>query len=275
MADKAGRDSLAVIIVTFNSRHEIDGCLDSLIGNTAPFPTTITIVDNASADGTAAHVRQNYPTVQVIDSGGNYGFAKANNIGIRATNSEYVLLMNPDTVAPPGAIQTLVRGLASHPEAAIAGARLLSDRGFPELSWGKAITPWNETKQMIFSRLYLRKLRFIVRKMDRLSRQAREVDWVSGACMVIRRADLEAVGLMDERYFMYNEDVDLCVEMKKRGRTTLYIAGAEVLHYRGKSAAKNPELERKRQQSHVAYYEKHLPGWTPLLRAYLKVTGKL
>jgi len=271
----ADRDSLAVIIVTFNSISEIDACLDSLIGHTAPFPTTITVVDNGSKDGTAAHVRKKYAMVQVIDSGGNIGFAKANNIGIRKTKSDYVLLMNPDTVAPPGAIQTLVRGLASHPEAAIAGARLLSDRGFPELSWGEAITPWNETKQMIFSRLYLRKLRFVVRKMDRLSRQAREVDWVSGACMVIRRPDLEAVGGLDERYFMYNEDVDLCLEMKKRGRTTLYIAGAEVLHYRGKSAPKNPELERRRQQSHVAYYQKHLPAWTPLLRVYLKLTGKL
>jgi GT2 family glycosyltransferase len=271
----AARDSLAIIIVTFNSRDEIDACLDSLIGHTAPFPTTITVVDNASTDGTAGHVREKYPSVQVIDSGGNHGFAKANNIGIRATQSDYVLLLNPDTVAPPGAIQTLVRGLASHPEAAIAGARLLNDRGFPELSWGDAITPWNETRQMISLRLYLRKIRFVVRRIDRLSRQAREVGWVSGACMVIRRVELEALGLLDERYFMYNEDVDLCVSMKARGRTTLYVAGAEVLHYRGRSAPTNPELERRRQLSHVAYYEKHLPRWTPLLRMYLKVTGKL
>jgi GT2 family glycosyltransferase len=271
----AARDSLAVVIVTFNSVEEIDACLQSLVGHTDPFPTTITVVDNASADGTVAHIRGRWPTVQVLDSGGNLGFAKANNIGIRATDSEFVLLMNPDTVAPPGAIQTLVRGLASHPDAAIAGARLLGPTGFPELSWGAAITPWNETKQMLFSRLYLRKIRHIVRKMDRLSRRAREVEWVSGACMVIRRADLEAVGGLDERYFMYNEDVDLCIEMKKRGRTTLYIAGAEVLHHRGKSAPKNPDLERRRQLSHVAYYEKHLPKWAPLLRVYLKVTGKL
>jgi N-acetylglucosaminyl-diphospho-decaprenol L-rhamnosyltransferase len=271
----ADRDSLAIIIVTFNSIEEIDGCLQSLVGHTAPFPTTITVVDNASADGTAEHVRTRWPSVQVIDSGGNFGFAKANNLGIRATESEYVLLLNPDTVAPPGAIQTLVRGLASHPQAAIAGARLLGPTGFPELSWGAAITPWNETKQMVFSRLYLRKIRTFVRKMDRLSRQAREVDWVSGACMVIRRADLDAVGGLDERYFMYNEDVDLCVEMRRRGRTTLYVAGAEVLHYRGKSAPKNPELERRRQLSHVAYYEKHLPRWAPLLRVYLKATRKL
>lgn len=269
------RDSLAIIIVTFNSRDEIGGCLRSLIGHTSPFPTTITVVDNASADGTAAFVRANFPSVHVIDAGGNVGFARGNNLGIRATRSDYVLLMNPDTEAPPGAIQTLVRGLAAHPEAAIAGARLLNERGFPELSWGSPITPWNELKRMIFSRLYHHKVRRVVRRMDRLSRQPREVAWVSGACMVIRRADLEAVGLLDERFFMYTEDVDLCVQIGRRGRAVLFVAAAEVLHYRGRSGPANPNLERMRQQSHVAYYEKHLPVWAPLLRAYLKVTGKL
>ena len=214
--------------------------------------------------------------MQVIESGGNLGYREGQqHRHSRKTSSDYVLLLNPDTVAPPGAIQTLVRGLASHPEAAIAGARLLSPTGFPELSWGVRITPWNELKRMIFSRLYHRKIRRIVRKVDRLSRQAREVAWVSGACMVIRRPDLDAVGGLDERYFMYNEDVDLCLAMQKRGRTVLYVAGAEVLHYRGKSAAHNPQLERLRQQSHIAYYEKHLPTWTPLLRLYLKVLGKV
>jgi GT2 family glycosyltransferase len=271
----ADRDSLAIIIVTYNSVAEIDDCLRSLVGHTDPFPTTITVVDNASTDGTADLVRERWPSVQVIESGGNLGFSKANNLGIRATESDYVLLMNPDTVAPPAAIQTLVRGLASHPDAAIAGARLLSDTGFPELSWGDPITPWGELKRMIFARLYRRKIRRIVKTMDHLSRQPREVGWVSGACMAIRRPDLEAVGLLDERFFMYTEDVDLCIEMAKRGRTVLYLAAAEVLHYRGRSAGKNPDMERLRQQSHLAYYDKHLPKWTPLLRFYLKTTGKI
>jgi len=271
----AVRDSLAIIIVTYNSTTEIDACLQSLVGHTHPFPTTITVVDNQSADGTAAHVRAKWPTVSVIESGGNVGFSRANNLGIRATDSEYVLLLNPDTEAPPGAIQTLVRGLASHQDAAIAGARMLDERGFPELSWGLPLSPWNEVKQKVLSSLYHRKVRRIVRRVDKLSRMGRPVPWVSGACMVIRRADLEAVGLLDERFFMYTEDVDLCVQMAKRGRKVLFIAGAEVLHHRGRSAARNPELERLRQRSHVAYYEKHQPFWAPLLKVYLKALGKL
>ena len=267
-------DNLAIIIVTYNSATEIGPCLDSLVGHTGPFPTTITVVDNASGDGTAGMVRDRWPSVQVIESPTNVGFSRANNLGIRATGGDYVLLLNPDTVAPPGAIQTLVRGLAAHPDAAIAGARLLSEHGFPELSWGDPIGPWNELKRKVFSTLYHRKIRSIVRKVDQLSRQAREVSWVSGACMVIRRPDLEAVGLLDERFFMYTEDVDLCIAMTKRGRTVLYVAGAELLHYRGRSAARNPATERLYRRSQLAYYEKHLPHWAGLLRTYLKLTGK-
>ena len=273
MADTGS--SVAIIIVTYNSREEIDACLDSLVGHTKPFHATITVVDNASRDGTVAFVREKFPSVQVNEAGDNLGFSKANNLGIRATKSDYVVILNPDTVTPPGGMQALVRGLASNLDAAIAGARLLSDRGFPELSWGPPISPWSEFKQMVLGGLYRQKIRRIVRKIDKLSRQPRKVAWVSGACMAIRRPDLEAVGLFDERYFMYREDVDLCLAMHKRGRDILYMAPAEVLHLRGKSAAKNPQVETRRGQSHLAYYQKHLPMWAPVLKIYLTLRGRL
>ena len=105
--------------------------------------------------------------------------------------------------------------------------------------------------------------------------EVRPVDSATGALMFLRRTALDDVGRFDERFFMYTEDVDLCIQMTKRGRTILYVAGAEVLHHRGRSAERNPDTERLRQRSHVAYYEKHLPAWAPLLRLYLKATGKL
>lgn len=268
------RHSLDIIIVTYNSRDEIAGCLDSLVGHTEPFETSITVVDNQSTDETADFVREGWPSVQVIDAGGNLGFSRANNLGIRATSGDYVLLLNPDTVSPPGAIQTLVRALAGHQDAAIAGARLLGGSGFPELSWGPPLGPWNDLKQKYLAALYHSRVRRVVRYVDRLSRQPREVAWVSGACMIIHRADLEAVGLLDERYFMYTEDVDLCLAMSQRGRTILYAANAEVLHHRGRSGARNPETDRKRRKSQVAYYDKHLPRWAGLFRLYLRLTGK-
>ena len=272
MADN--RASVAIIIVTYNSSEEIGPCLESLVGHTAPFETTFTVIDNQSTDGTAALVRGRFPQVQVIESGSNLGFSRANNLGIRATQSDYVVVINPDTITPPGGMQALVRGLAGHPEAAIAGPRLLGDRGFPELSWGPSISPWGELRQKWVSALYHRKVRRVVRRIDHLSRQPREVAWVSGACMAIRRTDLEAVGLFDERYFMYSEDVDLCLAMRARGRRILFVAQAEILHHRGRSAARNPATEHMRRKSQLAYYAKHHPAWSGLLTLYLRARGK-
>ncbi len=111
--------------------------------------------------------------------------------------------------------------------------------------------------------------------MDNLSRQAREVAWVSGACMVIRRRDLDAVGLLDERYFMYNEDVDsLPRDARSAGARCSTSPAPKCCTIAASRRRAIPSIERLRQQSHVAYYEKHLPRWAPLLRVYLQVTGK-
>ena len=266
--------TLAIIIVSYNVRDELDACLQSLVGHTAPFETTITVVDNASHDGTVEMLRERWPMVQVIDAGSNVGYARANNLGIRATSSQYVLLLNPDTIIPPGAVPTLVRALAGHPGAAAAGPRLIDAEGYPELSFGWAISPLGELKQKVVSALYQRRIRTVVRRVDRWARDAGEREWVSGACLAIRRADLEAVGLLDERYFMYTEDVDLCVQLRRRGRAILFMPHAEILHLRGRSAQRNPQTERVRRQSQLAYYRKHHPSWVPMLRLYLRLTGK-
>ncbi len=269
------RDELTIVIVSYNVRQELDACLQSLVGHTAPYPTEVVVVDNASTDGTPEMVRSAWPTVKVIEAGGNLGFARANNIGIRATSSEFVLLLNPDTVVPPGAIAALVRGLAVHPDAAAAGPRLVDGEGFPELSFGWTIGPLGELRQKIVGRLYARRVRRVVRMVDRWSRNAGPREWVSGACLMLRRADLEAAGLLDERYFMYTEDVDLCVSLRQRGRSVYYVPQAEVLHLRGRSAGRNPDTERMRRISQLAFYEKHHPRWVPLLRKYLQLAGKL
>jgi N-acetylglucosaminyl-diphospho-decaprenol L-rhamnosyltransferase len=267
--------SLAIVIVSFNVRDELHACLESVVGHTAPFPTQIVVVDNASSDGTAERVRRDWPGVRVLDAGGNVGFARANNLGIRATASEFVLLLNPDTIVPPGAIAMLVRGLAVHPDAAAAGPRLVDGRGFPELSFGWAIGPMGELRQKVIGTLYARRVRRVVRLVDQWSREAGPREWLSGACLLLRRADLEAVGLLDERFFMYTEDVDLCVSLRRRGRQILFVPQSEVLHLRGVSAGRNPATERLRRISQIAYYEKHHPAVVPLLKAYLRVTGKL
>ena len=266
--------SIAAVIVSFNVRAELDACLASFVGHTNPFPTSVVVVDNGSTDETRAMLREKWRTVRLIESGGNIGFARANNLGVRATSSEFVLFLNPDTIVPPGSIQSLARGLAAQPDAAAAGPRLKDERGFPELSFGWAIGPLGELRQKIIGTLYNLRIRSVVRMVDAWSRSAGEREWVSGAALLVRRADLEAVGLFDERFFMYTEDVDLCAALRARGRKILFVPQSEIVHLRGRSARRNPATERLRRRSQIAYYEKHHPAWVPLLKAYLKLTGK-
>lgn len=267
--------SLAIVIVSYNVRAELDACLQSVVGHTAPHATSITVVDNGSTDGTLAMLRERWNAVRVIDAGGNLGFARGNNLGIRETPGEFVLLLNPDTVVRPGAIATLVRELEAHGEAAAAGPRLVDEEGEPELSFGWAIGPAGEFRQKLLGDLYRRRVPWAVRRVARWTREAGEREWVSGACLLIRRADLEAVNLLDERYFMYTEDVDLCVRLRARGRTIRFVPAAEVVHLRGRSAGRNPRTEDARRRSQLAYYARHHPAWAPALRWYLRLTGRL
>ncbi len=271
----ADPSTLAIIVVTYNSRTEIGDCLASVVGHTDPYRAAVVVVDNQSTDGTPALVRERWPSVQVIDAGANLGFARANNRGIAATTSDCVLLLNPDTVVPPGAIQRLVEALERNPDAAVAGPRLVDATGAAELSFGPRISPWGELRQKLLMTLYHRGVAPVVRHVERRSREAGDRAWVSGACLIVRRADLEAVGGLDERFFMYTEDVDLCTSIRARGRRVLFVPEAEVRHLRGRSAARNPQTELLRRQSQLAYYEKHLPRWVGPLRLYLRLTGRV
>jgi GT2 family glycosyltransferase len=266
---------LSIVIVTFNSHAHIDACLASIAQHTPRIDHEIVVVDNASTDGTPAFIRERWPSVRVIDAGGNVGFARANNIGIRQTFGELVLLLNPDTRVRPGSLTALVAVLDARSGVAIAGPRLVDEQGRTELSFGAMLSPLVELRRKAFSAAYDRGLPLTGSYVAAAAGKTREVDWVSGACLLVRRADAEAVGLMDERFFMYTEDVDFCAAVRARGRTVLFTPEAEVVHLRGQSrASATAATEQAYRRSQQAFYEKHHPGWLPLLRAYLKITGK-
>ena len=267
--------SIAVVIVSFNVRDELDACLASFVGHTHPFSTTVVVVDNGSTDGTQEMLREKWPTIQLIESSENLGFARANNTGVRATSGEFVLFLNPDTIVPPGSIPSLVRGLAAQPDAAAAGPRLKDEHGFPELSFGWTIGPLGELRQKVIGTLYNLRVRWMVRTVDAWSRSAGEREWVSGAALLVRRKDLESVGLFDERFFMYTEDIDLCAAVRAQGKRVLFVPTVEVVHLRGRSAATAPRATRALyRRSHVAFYEKHHPRWAALLKVYLRAKGE-
>lgn len=268
--------TVSIVIVSFNARAHLENCLASLFAAPPAHPHDIIVVDNASSDGSVAAVRRRWPSVAVIARESNAGFAAANNEGIRATRGELVLLLNNDTIVGAGEIDALAGRLLAHPDAAVAGPRLIDGTGATELSFGPMLSPFGELRQKLVMRLHARRFGPVMRRVERATRYEHYVDWVSGAALLVRRADAEAVGLLDERYFLYTEDVDFCAAMRARGRRVLFTPAAEIVHLRGRSRATAPVVMNEAyRRSHLAFYEKHHPRWAPVLKLYLKLKGQL
>jgi GT2 family glycosyltransferase len=268
--------ALDIVIVSYNARADLEACLTSIHAAPPARPCTVVVVDNASRDGSAEAVAGRWPGVCLIRNPANLGFAAANNVGIRASKGDLVLLLNSDTIVPAGALDRLAAALERNPRAAIAGPRLVDARGVPELSFGRALSPWNEARQRLVGALYDRGVPAVRRWVARRLSTEHWPEWVSGACLLVRRADAEAVGLLDERYFMYGEDVDFCAAVRARGRGVLFTPDAEIVHLRGRSRASAPEATRAAyRRSQIAFYAKHHPRWVTPLRLYLRAKGQL
>ncbi len=254
---------LSVVVVTYNSREHILECLRSLEPAADGLTMECVVVDNASADGTADLVRGGTPWVRVIDSGDNLGYAKAVNIGTRATTGEFVLVLNPDSILRPGSLALLHAWMRTHPRCAIAGPRILGPDGVPELS-GRSF-PGPAT--FLFNRYSLLTLlwpgnpwsrRYLLSDWDRST--DRSVDWLSGSCMLVRRVAIDKVGGMDPAFFMFNEDVDWCRCMKRAGWSVDFVAAAEVMHHIGASRQHtSPRVILERHRGMIHYYRKHHP----------------
>jgi hypothetical protein len=267
---------LAVVIVSFNGRDDLMRCLASIPASAGRLTTEVVVVDNGSTDGGPALVRERFPDVRVLEQAENRGFAAGCNVGIRASSAALVLLLNPDTVPPADAIERLAQRLTARPEVAIAGPRLVDADGRPELSFGSMISPVAELRQKVLGGLHARGVRPAAAYVQRWTSREHDPDWVSGACLLVRRADAVAVGLLDERFFLYTEDVDFCAAVRARGRRVLFTPAAEVRHLRGRSRASTASVAARRyRESQLAFYAKHHPGWLPWLRAYLRLGGQL
>jgi len=264
---------LSIIIVSFNARDDLARCLASLHSPAPGIPHEIIVVDNASSDGSVGAARQ-WPDVQTIETGANLGFARASNVGIRASRGDVLLLLNGDTVVPPGAVDHLVEEAQVNDDVAVVGPRLVDSEGRAELSFGSMIGPFNELRQKLLVRGHAARLPVISGIVERLTKRPQYPDWVSGACLLVRRVDAEAVGLLDERYFMYAEDVDFCAAIRARRRRILFTPAVTVVHHRGRSAATaRAAADRAYRRSQLAFYDKHHPRWTPILRLYLRLRG--
>ena len=260
-ADGPPRFDLAIVIVSYNTRDLLDRCLASVAASLALTPVLraeVVVVDNASADGSAALVTERHPGAHVLALATNSGFAAASNVGIRATTGGIVLLLNPDTEVLGPALAAIVEGFERHGDAGIVGGHLLNPDGshqdscfrFPGLAqqW-LDFFPLNH--RLVSSRL---NGRYPASADD----DEYAVDHPLGACFAIRREVLDAIGLLDEGYFMYSEEIDLALRASKAGWQAWYAPRARVVHHGGAAtrqvrAAMLVELYRSR----FRFWRKH------------------
>jgi GT2 family glycosyltransferase len=220
----------------------------------------VIVVDSASADGSAEMVRRAFPAVGLYASEENLGYAGGNNVGIEASRGRYVLILNPDTEVVGPALPAMVEYMDEHPGVGVLGPQLLwpdgavqsSRRRFPKL--GTALIESTFLQKWFPKHPALR--RYYV--LDRVDDVVGEVGWVSGACLLVRRAAIEAVGLLDEGYFMYSEEMDWQKRMQRAGWRVVYWPRAQVVHYEGKSSEQAvAQREIRFGRSKARYFAKH------------------
>jgi len=262
---------LSIVVVSYNTASLLAECLRSVPAAIAGVEYQVVVVDNASGDGSAEMVACEFPGVRLIRNTENVGFARANNQGIRATQGEYLLLLNSDTVARPDTLAGLVRFMDARLQAGAAGPRLLRSDGTPQpYAFGGDPRPGYLLARAA-NRLLFRRYQH-----DWATETVQEVDWVSGACMMVRRAAIEQVGLLDEKMFMYFEDNEWCLRLRRADWQVYYNPQVAITHLGGQSIRRNPAAQRAYRDSLRYFYHKHYgkaAGWA--LELMLPVYSRL
>lgn len=282
---------LAIIIVNYKTCNLLRDCLHSIYNSQGDFDYTVWVVDNCSPDDSVAMVRREFPQAQLIVSEINGGYAYANNLGLRAAGfaqgdgdgtqtdisaPRYALLLNPDTLLPPSALADMLIFMEAHPQAGVAGPRLVRQDGSLDLACRRSFpTPEVALYRMIgLSRLFPRSKRFGRYNLTYLDPdQMVEVDSVVGAFMLVRGEPIEEVELLDESFFMYGEDLDWCYRIKKKGWKVLYNPAVTVLHYKEAASKHSRKARYEFYRAMYLFYRKHYAASTPLWLHWLIVGG--
>lgn len=228
---------LSVVIVSWNTRDLLRRCLATLRDELAGIDSEVFVVDNNSADGSARMVEAEHGWVELIANEDNLGFARANNQAIKRSSGRFLLLLNPDTEVVPGAIRVLLDFLEAHGEAGVVAPQLINPDGSIQRSCRQFPTFTGMLYELVgLSRLFPNDPRFRQYKMlDWNHDDEREVDQPEGACLLLRRSVIDAVGLLDEGFFMLFEEVDWCYRIKQAGWQIWFTPRARIVHHYGQS----------------------------------------
>ncbi len=264
--------NLTIIIVTWNTRDLTRGCLASIEKADPRHIWEVVVVDNASADGTPEMIRAIFPWVRLRCNDRNLGFGRAHNLVLRETSSEFVLLLNSDTLLPAEAVSELLRFMDSHPDVGLAGGQLIYPDGRLQNSIAFFPSLLTElTNKSLLQKLFPKKF---PGKRHRFTSPV-EVDSVIGAAMMIRMEALKSVGFFDEGYFFFLEETDLCLRLKQRGWKVYFLPHVRIIHLQGRSVRQvKPRARVEYQRSLIRFFEKsHGPaaGWVIRWYGYLKV----
>lgn len=250
----APQSRVSVLIVSYNNRAVLGRCLAPLVANDG---LEVILHDNASTDGSADLVAERFPSVRVLTSPDNVGFARGVNAAARHAVGEYLLLLNPDTEPPSALAEEMVAALEESGAAAV-GVRQVDSAGFYQLACGPGPSLWADLLRKIVQLRLDRRDQRIADWLQRLLREARDVPWVAGSCLMVRRDAFRAVGGFDDDFFLYFEDIDFCLRLRAAGMRVRYDPRVTLVHHRGVSAASNRAVaQRAYRDSQLRFWSKH------------------
>jgi N-acetylglucosaminyl-diphospho-decaprenol L-rhamnosyltransferase len=268
---------LAVVVVNTNAGKDVLRCIGSVLESAGEVAFQVVVSDNGSTDGSVEAIESAFPEALVIRNGRNLGFPAAANRGMAVTRSEFVLLINPDADVSAGTLEGFLKVARDHPRAGAIGALTRNVDGSIYPSARRIPSPWLGLAHTVLAPFWPNNpwtRRYRMTDWDR--RTEREVEWVSGSSVLLRRSALDEVGLFDEAYFMYVEDMDLCTRMRKAGWEVWFSPQLEITHIGGTVTKGKRRMTLEHSKSVYIYFAKHQArGWTAILRPFAWVLLRL
>jgi GT2 family glycosyltransferase len=254
---------ISICILTYKACEFLKNCLVSIYQQSSVLPFEVIVVDNHSMDGTLEMLRNEFPAVRWVENQCNDGYTRPMNQALQMASGQYLVQLNPDTIIHPGAIDTLVDFMRSHPDAGIVTPKVLNRDGTLQKQCRRsAARPWDTfTYFSGLARRYPKNPRYAGYLMTYLDEdEVNEVEAVSGSCMMIRRETIDQIGFLDELFFAYQEDADFCFRARKAGWKIYYVPDAKIIHFGGQGGSK-VEVYRSIyhwHRSYFLYYRKNL-----------------
>ena len=260
---------LSIAIVSYNTKEVLLDCLRSVHAHTTAIAFEVIVVDNDSRDGTVAALKTAYPAMRIVANPDNRGFARAVNQALAVSRGRHVLLLNSDTIVGDQALATMVAYLDDHPDVGAVSCKQWTGDGH----LNQTCFPFPSIRDHLFYSALFQRIAPTMQAAVTATHKidctlSQDVDWANGACFMVRRSLLEQLGGLDEAFFMYFEDVDLCRRLRRQGYRVRHIAEVEIVHLIGRSSGRDPErLQLVWELSRIRYIEKH---FSPVKRCLMK-----